>query len=870
MPSQEDLARKLNALLHENGRDKIAIEVINVYTAKHLDLSTGKVTKTFHSLLDDQVIGKICFSNDLTRLDKDVRFSDKSGTVTTSIQNDRLQLKNTVIYTQLVDAKDEKAAGQCIRASDGYREAVGRRKPKGKGDRRYLRFTDARILNTDWKDVDKGATAGKDVSIWKHLQEVCKSTPEQPRRDFAVYFEHDQIRLNRVNDVVSSTTSDKPSLRKVIDAVAASYLKEKLLKLGVVDIFTSGNCAYSEAEPHESGIDIRRGVSGKWTYSAAAETMLSIAPCKGHFFSPVLVSELLMRFFGASAAHGLKHDILERGANMLRGVQITLAVKEGFHKRISVITGLGESARSKPESLHGTKGDADLLSMRFPDLPCVDIGTPDKPFYFPAEYCLISPNQVFRGKLPLLLETTTAFDEQVREPKKPFTPKTGDPFERFSTDGFHFCFIALRDAESTGSACKVVRTEAWSSFMHEIGQRYNRKLQKVVERSKRTSYACNFAAGPESWLHQLGQATNRANKGPKTALIVSVPPGCSSTDVDAIKAQCDLQGIQCQVVSAREINKRYDPVLDENMVKYTGQIVRKIFARTLIPGDRDDDKAVFSSDVHRLQGRLVGMHISKVSDFFKCPPSRKLAFNMDQYYVVSTVSTSTAAKDKAVRTSHDVFEVSSNAAGSKDGGHTLPSMLESHIVDAFVRHLGEFLSLPIDNIAIYISGLPTSNESDLTSLRKAVDSKLPNKTTGKTSKVVAKKPTLALIAVSPERSVSIADDVVPLEVATRVSVDDRPPKSSFTVRDVTCPHNVQSDLRQDFGLHARALEKVFRRPHPNTDRPSIPFRVVYHHAESTPTGDRRACSYPCLSGAFSQTSFTLRRRQPSGLVCTCT
>ncbi|GAB7362823.1 hypothetical protein MBLNU230_g3126t1 [Neophaeotheca triangularis] len=501
----------------------------------------------------------------------------------------------------------------------------------------------ARVGDDKWSlivvDASSPAVSTCDLSV--NVEEIEKDS----------LFELARVRSFFPKDDLKETEHHEQQSRSNLDAVIASLLRLQFEKAEIVDVaktFSHGNRVFSHM--HSELIPNlalkKHGLEGRIVYDdCGLSPSLAWKPCVANFIPEALVSDFLIAVAGPcmSEAKYLTDARMNRLTKMLKGKRVAVALASGCEKQTYSIIGFCQSAQDDPSALYLTNKRVTLSSMRYPDMACLRAvrtgpGFSKQPVTLPAELCKILPGQSLRFEPPL-----QASDISVPRPGRAVTeyvPKDGDPFEGIRPDTFTLLFARVVDENSPVSSDDELSAKSWDNFKTEIGKRFNGKLREAVDRfndemyrnddseevddtvikrkvnDQKGSWADMWQNHFEDLWHSIEQRS-----GKDTVLIVAIPPSLAKTEVNQMKAFCDVKlGIQACFVNTRELSKRYEPRARRDqspMVKYTGAVVRLFFSRALAPAIDGDATSSATNDPPEDYGKLVvGLQVTRMKSFF--------------------------------------------------------------------------------------------------------------------------------------------------------------------------------------------------------------------------------------------------------------
>lgn len=491
--------------------------------------------------------------------------------------------------------------------------------------------------------------------------------------------------------------------RSLLQQIQNTWITNQVLQQDKGASLIRGNKVYGEAQPLECGVEKRDGMKLKLELNVTEGKCITQKPVHQHFFRPVLVSEFLVDFYGSKGINLNDHQVITGLTSMLKGVQVFtsgggLRTKPIAIKAIDSRTAaqIGIPVRKSATGTTTLSAHYEhVLSrpLRYAGLPCVNVGTAGRDFYLPAEACLIVPNQPFKGApLPL-----NGFDAsfKLRKPKqldpvRSNAPLGGlNPFQNVEALKFEVIFaeVTIMPADFTpkvSSANRRIAELDWSAFKQAIGQRYGKKLEAVVGRRPDIISLPYYPGGDptEAWRKLLRAAKHEFQpSGKEVVLIVAIPEGNLFRDMHRhVRSVCDIAlGIQCNIVKSSTLSQVCKPGSGDELRGYSGQLVRKTFARALIPGTDhsagDEYRRKFASDVDTVskddRGLLIAINVSKLVG-----PERRAA---ETVYLVTITSHAGWLEKNQFYTSH--------AVASIEIGKSLDS-LPRKIAQCVKKHVG--------------------------------------------------------------------------------------------------------------------------------------------------------------------------------------
>lgn len=699
------------------------------YTIHVVDLLTGAPSKKMATTILDNVIRN---HPDIDFPDHSIPLGNRNLRVTMEkVQSiplkgySRVGIEDTVMLTEMIESSDDE---DLERHRDAYIQVPAGSRKKVTGDsRRFVRFSELKVQRVDSSNLSRTRTPEQLQNELLDITGYLKFLDEQTSH-FAIWIQHEKIDLKDISQTLARAAEEGQAFEETQSTFIGQTLRDILVsKFPDMehDIVIRKNCVFAGFKSQERGLEQKYGLQGKIVYHQDGSPHLHWKPCVASFFQPSRVSDFLDGFFGPIASIGLPARLKKQATSLLIDAQVvvTLPNVANDEKKKVAIAGLGESLLSNPQVLHRTFGNATVETLKFPGMPTMNIGTAAKPVYCPAEYCLFLGSSQYLRNEPL--------PEEASKSQRTYESKFGDPFPEYNPRerGFNLVFANLGHTQGAPAA----GAQMLSDFKSEIGRRYNRKLDHAVEHSKSVqSTVDKFLNGGLSTLLHERQGYY---PGIDMVVFVVVPDDTAKDKITQLRQNCDIQhGVQCCIINGSEIVKRAHPLHKKDMVMYTGEIVKKLFARAKIPaGGRSAIEPNFSS--------VVGVHVSKFQDFrvFKNDfldavtnkPDDHKAASAASSYMVNIVSAS-SNDPRYVRTTTHVF-----AADARDGLFGLANQISSCLCSHLEKCNGAQFS-------IYLSGLRSVDRDFVTSLWYKMDGWLPHKEVKVESQPLAvKKPTEA-------------------------------------------------------------------------------------------------------------------------------
>ncbi|KAK5170656.1 uncharacterized protein LTR77_005245 [Saxophila tyrrhenica] len=457
-------------------------------------------------------------------------------------------------------------------------------------------------------------------------------------------------------------------------------------KRGIQDLVVLGNRVFGPPRTLTCGVERRGGYKLKLLFASGSDPSIHRTPCNQLFFKPIQVSDFMVEQAGATS-NGSHDAHITRLNKLLKGVLVDCFFsKKAKSQAIQQVVNLNanEIDIPSPGAVPSSITLAELFSrvhghpLRFPKLPCIDFGTGGRHFYVPAEACLINPNQPFGHPLPLVVDDAAFVPRQANIKRSTKSPMQVNPFGELGTKDFSFCFaqvVILPEGahKEDLDEFKHLSTARWERFQDAIGSRFRNKLDNLVRDADHV--VLPYRQGVDSsreWAELLSRLAGE-RRGVKKVLIACIPAGQFNNAIHkALHRLCDTElGIQCNIVTAREVGKRAAPgngPTYDTLTKYTGAVVRKVFARASLPGKTSEDdkkEALFQEHYgaaltnSSLAGTstpsklLVGIHVQLLTEVLAASSADMKSVN-HLLITVSTISDQHAVAETVRTTQHVV------------------------------------------------------------------------------------------------------------------------------------------------------------------------------------------------------------------------
>ncbi|KAK0252152.1 argonaute 5 [Friedmanniomyces endolithicus] len=433
-----------------------------------------------------------------------------------------------------------------------------------------------------------------------------------------------------------STVANRSRIAQLINNCMLSQAKSEAS-------FSSGNMHFGEATALNCGLEVREGITVKPGISHADEEVhIMQTECKQHFYQPILLSDFMLAQFGSSV------------------LQCDVSKAEELTSILRVATSKGCKSRTVQTVTHKTvssltarcNGKEDLITLdelyedhygkrlRYPTMPCINIGLAGRDVFVSAEACQLVADQPFNHKLPFYA------GEQIFT-LRPETPKickskliTGDsphsPFANVDASKLDVLFaeVVIHPDSSRRSDIDqlcVLNKEHWTGFQNSIKSRFKGVISQSVRKVKNDTPVVlpyplrQTEAAPSIWAEKLRNTLKmRPAAAESSVVVVAVPAGKHNANIyKLLKKICGIEiGIQCKVIRTDALSKVLKkPVEGTEQRRFAGAIVRNLLARTSHPPALDhrysndgEYQLVFPApDEVSQRGVLFGIHIQSIA-----------------------------------------------------------------------------------------------------------------------------------------------------------------------------------------------------------------------------------------------------------------
>ncbi|KAK3047407.1 hypothetical protein LTR09_011153 [Extremus antarcticus] len=733
----------------------------------------------------------------------------------------------------------------------------------------------------EFADPSSRVERGETKAIVKHLNdkkaEFVSSGNTYPRSVVHIGLVFARRGEVTIQDLLSmgcwSTSREGDYLRQIEATWAAaqvsSWYKDEQ---GITDPVILGNRVFGPSTDLGCGVQRRSGykLSLVLIDTDDPETSAQIQgnKCDQLFYKAGQVSDFIVEYYGGRTSFDSNDTAtLKSISELLKGVRVVRAYSKDAKPHVMQ----GVDARTPDQitilRLGAVPANVNIAEMftethgrplRYPGLPCVDFGTM-RHFYFPAEACKILPGQPFSHLTPILVDDA-AF--RLRQLKVKDTAKQasklaprGNTFDDNTGKAFTICFaevVVLPDGVNASEAAthQIMTGAVWKRFRHEIGQRFGQQLEAMVKQGQPV-VVLPFRPGEdvvEDWAELLTRPLRSTTDGIKKVLIASIPGGTENQAIHfALRKLCDTTlGVQCSIVTAKEVLKRALPrnAPDfEDMVKFTGAIVRDVFARALVPGKIDprfqESQAFVNhygrNEKVRYTGTLMGIHVQDLHGVVNAQGLRDAAG--EQLLVTITSFTASDEKDESICTTHHLISLLHATLQAK-----VASCVETHFrrKEDQPDHLSGVDMTEADDLVYFRSGYACHDRVRMCSEVESLPyyGKEPKYSNRRSVYMTYVEQPTAIVA---DGSSPVAKDEVNC-MATPVTTNEKSKKQHFQtaigrIESETCkqeasPGNVLTrigatdDLADPFKLN-RALQTVYSRRQSNVQNGGKTYLVTH-------------------------------------------
>ncbi|KAK5742051.1 hypothetical protein LTR17_003559 [Elasticomyces elasticus] len=449
-------------------------------------------------------------------------------------------------------------------------------------------------------------------------------------------------------------------------AVNFSMLNSDIKPADLTVSLSLGNRVFEEAKSLDCGLEVRQGFTLKPVITSDDVKMhVDKKPCTQHLFRQILVSDFLTSHFGPS---GISCDATkaEELSKMLKGIKVTVATSKGS-KTCNIRGVTHKSVHMIPINLAGSDGPITLgelyekhygKQLRYPTMPCIDLGYGDREYFVPAEACLLVKDQPFNHKVPFYA-TEKNFTQGVKE-RKPSVAKVGEPgfpFTNVEASNLDVLFAEVTIEPGMGRQPDMDRQ--WSIFRDALKTRFGGKIAESIRNDElvKLHYVLSKDKSQSStatWAADLRKAVGI--KAARTVVVVAIPAGKHNASIyNELKTICDTEiGVQCKVIRTNVLSKVVRGT-DQELKVFTGAIVRNLLARTLHPAEAEKKASTLLEKKEVVaKGALLGVHVQ--------PVEMSKVKNMQEQIIATehliTITSSAVSEPADVYTTHHLVSTS--------------------------------------------------------------------------------------------------------------------------------------------------------------------------------------------------------------------
>ncbi|KAK1067312.1 argonaute 5 [Friedmanniomyces endolithicus] len=444
-----------------------------------------------------------------------------------------------------------------------------------------------------------------------------------------------------------STNSNRSRVAQLVNSCMLSQAKLDNSSM-FDDRFLSGGCLFGDATALNCGLEVRDGITVKpGIFGDDGNVHIIQTQYKQHFYQPILLSDFMLAHFGSSVMQcdASKAEELTR---ILKGVQVIVATSKGGKSR--TVQSVTHKTVSSLTTRHN--GDEDLIALdelyedhygkrlRYPTIPCINIGLAGRNVFVSAEACQLVPDQPFNHKLPFYAgeQMFTLWPElpKLCKSKLVLGDSPNSPFANVDASKLDVLFaeVVVHPDSSRRSDIDqlcVLKKEHWTGFQNSIKCRFKGVISQSVRKFKNNPpivlpYALRQTeAALGLWAEKLRNALKTKPAAAESSImVVAVPTGKHNADIyKLLKKICGREiGIQCKVIHTSALSKVLKkPVEGTEQRRFAGAIVRNLLARTLHPptldlryGNDEEYQLRFPApeEVSK-RGVLFGIHIQSIA-----------------------------------------------------------------------------------------------------------------------------------------------------------------------------------------------------------------------------------------------------------------
>lgn len=555
-------------------------QVFHKYTVETVDVAKSGTSSTFNSMLVKDVADKVPFPAGSTpENNSNLRITPKlvSGT-----RAQKPLVEDVFFVVNMYNAKtDQEKNANKIDLANYTEMTSGSKKNGARDNRKWVRFGDLKRYERD------STTALKDQTAKVYS---ASAIPADVERAFSVGFTHESINLGSLSSVIRGM-SKYPDFQTAVSHYSGQIVEKQLRTANITPSIVLGNRVFYDEGPSSHGLQQMVGYHGKITYDGESKPNILREPCTAHFFQNITVAQFMEQFFGPNVGATTDKSTLERMSAVLKGVHVIVATPKGEPNKTRQIIRVGSSTERDAVWVRAVGEPASALQS--PKMPLVNIGSIENPIFHPSELCkIVGTDQIFKGQVPLIV--SDEHFEPTSNESDDHRPLNGDPYPKYQSNDFTIFFINLA-ADVGGKPAKAVNYDVMTSFKTHIGKRYNSSLESSLSGLETLELTIDsFESDVAAHL----------TPGIKSVVVLVVPYSFPTNEIDRIRKTFDTRlGVQCQIVNARDINRRFHPVHDIGMKKITGGMVQQVFARAkIIKGDQIPSFVATSMTSHQILG----------------------------------------------------------------------------------------------------------------------------------------------------------------------------------------------------------------------------------------------------------------------------
>lgn len=422
------------------------------------------------------------------------------------------------------------------------------------------------------------------------------------------------------------------------DGVALATVRALLLR-NEDRTTTAVRDSFFDARPtaHIQGVELRIGVTKTLHLTGESTVIMSEKPCHQLFFPATSLASLMdTHYRRLASAPSVENK--QRLTKFFQGVEVkvvggplnaTKTITDFSHLTPNLQMILAGGQQITLSSIYQQDGN----QLKYEDLPSVNVGSKTRPFYVPAEACFILPNQPFRNHLSPALQreleelkrtssgsitNINARDVETTKltSKADFHTPHGRNWERSTMNSAYVLFVEVGKDVGDGKGQKRFTQSFWKDFQMVFSNMSQIKFEQTAEGIIAPSIATiakdvlllDYVADTEcskEWVSKLKAAVVESKVAlEQFALVFGIQNNADRPEIfKQLEQACNSEdlGIQSIGVNVATLRKKVNNEPNDGMVRYAGQIFRKMFARTPQLNElKGDEDLAFGIDVTKV------------------------------------------------------------------------------------------------------------------------------------------------------------------------------------------------------------------------------------------------------------------------------